>query len=83
MPYATLVAGISLIGYIALGALVYKKNQYGYAALLSLTLGPALILGILSVILIVLKSKKKLPHQIVEFNKNKGDEDEERNYHEA
>lgn len=90
MPYASIVAIISLVSYIILGAvtskistMVTQKHLYGYASLIALTVGPVLLLSVLTIILMVKKHKKELPTQVVQFNKNIGDEYEERNYEQA
>ncbi len=91
MPYAGVVAAITLLSYIILGVVTGElsskvanpKHLYGYASAISLTVGPILLIGILSIILLVKKHKKELPTQVVQFNKNIGEEDEEKNYNEA
>ena len=91
MPYAGLVAIITLASYIILGASISGisksvsnlKHQYGYAALIALTVGPILLFAVLTTILLVKKRNKELPTQVVQFNKNIGEEYEERNFNEA
>ncbi len=84
MPYAILVAGISLAMYIGLGILAHYVNEYKYAAAFALTVGPILLISTLLIIYAVQKSKKKLPTQVAQFKKNigEGEENEER-FHEA